>query len=119
MDATMFFFARCAFWLGIVAWQLPWPPLSADVDAPAAVARAPQILGQALGRACLAHPEGCLAIAKDALSPAASPAPEGKPAATKPSLSLSAVPARGKAPAHSADTLTKADLEPAWIEPRG
>jgi hypothetical protein len=24
-DRVMFFLARCTFWLGVVAWQLPWP----------------------------------------------------------------------------------------------
>jgi hypothetical protein len=120
MEAIMFFFARCAFWLGVVAWQLPWPPLADDVEPPAAVAQAPQILGQALGSTCLAHPGRCLAIAKDALSPTANSAASAKVAVTKPApLTFTAVPARAKAPTHSADSLTRTDLQPPWLEPRG
>ncbi len=116
----MFFFARCAFWLGVVAWQLPWPPLVDDAGYSPAVAQAPQILGQALAGTCLAHPGRCLAIAKEALSPVANAAPGAKLAATKPApLTFTAVSTRAKAPTHSADSLTRTDLQPPWLEPRG
>jgi len=91
----MFFFARCAFCWASWPGNCPGHPRG-RCRAARCRRQAPQILGQALGSTCLAHPGRCLAIAKDALSRREFRR-QRKVAATKPApLTFTAVPARAK-----------------------
>jgi hypothetical protein len=65
----MFFLTRCTFWLGVVAWQLPWPGLAPGVQQPAIVLvrslDAKAVLAD-IGALCSASPRVCAEAAKTA-----------------------------------------------------
>lgn len=67
----MFFLVKCAFWLGIVFYLMPWPAQ----EGPAVLARrgaadlaerAQQAVAERAAGACAADPQACLDFARQA-----------------------------------------------------